>query len=526
MKRILFFLIFIGVFLGLFLGIRAHMLTNVNNEKIEYSEETKEKTGELNIPIIEVDTFNPILTSNKQVADVLKIIYEPLIDIDKENRLVPAIASEWTEKDDLNWVIKIRNDVYWHDEKNLTSTDIIFTIYTAMNEEYKSPYNSSVSNILEVFEIDKYTINITLKEKDINFPTKLTFPIIPEHYFKDNGLFNEDKNNRPIGTGPYKYDSTISSRITFIKNELWWKGEKFTLNKIQLYKYNSYGEAIKAFKASEIDIITTTIDSWDKKFGTIGINSYKYETTEFETLIPNTSKIILSDSSVRRAILYAINREKIISDVYNNNANVQDVPIPKYSWIYNDKQVTEYNTETSKHLLINAGWTQKNGKWTKTINGKAYALQFNLMVYKDNEEKVLVAESIKDELSNIGISITINKVNWNSYITNLNNGNFDLAVASFDIYSNFDIVQLLNKESKLNYAKYENEEMTIILDKVYTSNVYIENVFKELQNKYKNEIPYVGLYFKTDILLTNKAVKGTINPTALNPYNEIWTWYK
>ena len=86
------------------------------------------------------------------------------------------------------------------------------------------------------------------------------------------------------------------------------------LKTINLNKYSTYSEEIKAFKSAEIDMILTNMYDWKEKFGFIGINSYKFENTEYEVLIPNTENKILADNSVRKAILYGIEH---ISDTNN-----------------------------------------------------------------------------------------------------------------------------------------------------------------------------------------------------------------
>lgn len=525
MKKFLFIIVIIGVCIGIFITIRENAL---KDEDIIINEE-KEETNyidEINIPIIEVDTLNPIFTQNKQVSDVLKNIYEPLIDIDLSNKLVPTLATEWNEKDDTNWIIKTRDNVRWHSDKNFSVDDVIFTINTIMQSE-GSKYYLNVKNISQIEKIDSNTISITLHEKDSLFPYMLTFPIIPEYYWKDD-IANDSKAQKPVGTGAYKYVATSNDgvRLHFEYNNEWWKNSKHKLNNLYVYKYNTYGEAVKAFKSNEIDIISTSMISWEKKFGVIGINSYQYENSEFETLIPNTQNIILADSSVRRALLYAINRENIINSVYDGMANVEDYPIHNYSGVYLADNKVEYNLDKARQLLTNSNWIQKEGTWTKNINGKEYKLKLSIMVNKENEDKLKVAENIKNDLEDFGIEITINKVDWNTYTSNLNNTKFDLALASFETQTDFDIIEMITPNNPNNIAKYSNDNINSILGNFDLSNIYLKENFKNLQLKYKEEIPYIGLYYKTNVLLTNKSVKGDIMPTWWNIYNNIWSWCK
>lgn len=522
MKKILVFIICVSLALGLFLGIRDFMLSKeelpVDNIVIDES-----YVDELKLPVIEIDTLNPIYTANRQVRDTLRLIYEPLIDLDENNKLEPVLATEWTEKDDLTWIIKLRENVRWHSDKSFGPEDVIFTI-NAIKAETTSTYYPNVSNIADVTSIDENSIAITLSEKDGLLPYKLNFPIIPNYYYRDD-LYNKTKFERPIGTGPYKYVDTTDDemRITLDFNANWWKYFDAKLRKIYLYKYSSYGEAIKAFKSSEIDVISTSMYSWKKKFGVIGINSYSYENSIFETMIPNTEKVVLSENSVRRAILYALNRNNIISEVYESNASEKDIMIHEYSWLYDKNSLVEYSPEKSKQLLVNAGWTQNGGSWSKQINGKTYTLSFNLMVNASDEEKIKVANLIKENLADVGIKINISKVDKNTYSQNISSGNFDLALADIELQSEYDIMDLFTVH---NYARYQKDTFNKVFDKMYIENISIRDVFYELQSLYKDEIPYIGLYFKNDTLLTNKAVKGEISPTWWNVYHNITTWRK
>ena len=73
MKRIIFILIVIGFGLGLYLGVRSTLHVE-EDEPVEPALLEESFQNELNLPLIEVDTFNPILTSNKQVSDTLKLV--------------------------------------------------------------------------------------------------------------------------------------------------------------------------------------------------------------------------------------------------------------------------------------------------------------------------------------------------------------------------------------------------------------------------------------------------------------------
>lgn len=524
LKKFFLFIICTALALGLFIGFREYMLSKEEMPETQEDDYVIENyVSELKLPIIEVDSLNPILTKNRQVSNTLSLIYEPLIELDESNQIKGVLASEWAEKDDFTWIIKLKENVKWHSVKAFTSEDVKFTIDAILNYE-NSTYYQNVKNISNVEIIDASSVSISLKEKDDYLPYKLTFAIIPKYYLYQD-LENSEKLKRPIGTGAYKFESITDDefRTTLKFNSNWWKTNTAKLQTVYLYNYATYGEAIKAFKSAEIDLISTSMSSWKKKFGVIGINSYSYENAEFELLIPNTQNVALSESSVRKAILYAINRNNVIGDIYEGNANVKDIMIHEYSWLYDNDTSIEYSPEKSKQLLLNAGWQQTENTWYKNINGKNVKLKFELLVNENSEEKIKVAEVIKENLEDIGIQITIKKVNLNTLTSNIEQSKFELALSTIELQNECDIIDLLKNKK---YSKYESSELDDIINELYLDNVSFEEVFKKLKNMYKSEVPYIGLYFKTDTLLTNRAVKGHITPTWYNTYHNIHTWCK
>lgn len=524
MKRFFLLLIGIGIFIGLFVSVRNYFFNLENVDDVVKETENEVFIDELNLPLIEVDTLNPLLTQNKQVSDILKLIYEPLFDFDEKNKIVPTLVSEYNEKDDLTWIFKLNKLASWHSGQEFLAEDVLFTYNTIVNSE-NCLYKDNIKNINSIEIIDSSSIQINLINKDKFLPYRLTFPIIPKYYF-ENDLLNEYKCINAVGTGPYKVDfiSEDNNKIKLLSNTNWWKQEKFKLNNIYLYKYATYGEAIKAFKSTEIDVISTTMSSWQKKFGAIGINSYKYESNAYETIVANCNDIVLKENSVRRMILTGINAENIIKTIYNGNGIVSSYPVKSISYLNTLDDAKNYDMEKAKHLLINAGWNNETGIWKKEINKKNYTLEFDLLVNSDNEDKIEIANLIKENLNEIGVKIKLVKVNSKEFNKRIESGKFELALATLNLDQDIDIVELVESTSKNNYAKYSNVLIDDISFKINKDNM--EEKFLEIQTIYRNDSPYIGMYYRCNNLLTNKSVKGNINPTSWNIYHDITGWCK
>ena len=204
MKRVLAILIAIGIIIGVLVVLKETSLeVKIATPQID-SGNHEIYIDELNLPLIELDTFHPILTKNKQVCDTLKLIYEPLFDLNEKNKLEPKLATEWYEKDELTWIIKLNTKAKWHDGKPFSAEDVIFTYQTILKNE--SVYRENIKNIIAIEKIDENAIQIRLAERDKKILYQLIFPIISKHYLQGD-LIEKEKILQAIGTGPYQYHS-------------------------------------------------------------------------------------------------------------------------------------------------------------------------------------------------------------------------------------------------------------------------------------------------------------------------------
>ncbi len=518
MKNFLIFLIMIGILIGLLTGIFSGDTNNQENE-VNSGEDIQEvkEINELNLAIPTIDTFNPLKTKNVYVSDILSLIYEPLVVIDEYEQVAECLATQWGKKDSVTWFIKVRENALWHDGEKFVSKDVKSTIEYIRNNQ-DSFFYSNISNVKSVDIVDDTTLVITLYEPDPYIMQKLTFPIVSSKYIQEDLEYFDVKN---IGTGPYCYVSENDTNIVLEQNENWWKTADIRLNRIYVKKYSSFGEIIKGFKSSEVDMIVTSMHNWKEKIGFIGINAYKYENDKYDVLIPNTKKSVLDDANIRKAILYSINRENIVNAIYDDNASIKDIPIKS-----NSKYASghlDYNIELAEELFSNAGCTKKNNLLYK--NNKK--ISFTLLVMKDDEDKVLVAEKIKNDLKDVGITITIKKVGKEQFEEAIKSDNFDLAYCALNLSREYKLQELLVSDSANNFANYNNADVDdIILKLESTEQDEYDRNMGALKDLYNKQIPYIGLFYEMDIILTNKSVKGEYKSNSYNPYQNIINFYK
>ena len=501
---------------------KSNETENVQIEEPTMSKNEEDIVKEITLGIAEFDTINPLLSQNKHVQEISKIIFEPLLELDEEYKLQKCLAKDWAKTSGNTYLVKIRNDIKWSDGSQLLIEDVIFTIEKL--KQVQSIYSSNVQNIISVEKVDRDTIKITLNQENPFFEYNLNFPIMNRTFYEGQDFSATEKNMLPIGTGKYKIVKHVSNALILNKNEYYTR-EELTLEKITISKYGSLGELYNAFKLGKIDIITTNNIGIENYIGTIGYNKQEIPGREFDFLALNTKNDILSNVEVRNAISYAINRENIIATLYNGKYKTTDYPLDYGNWLSGESENISYNPDLAKQILEQNGWIYKYNKWQKTQNYYTRTLNFKIVVQASNQTRVTVAEKIKADLEAIGIRVTIVKANDNQYNKYLQNKNYDSIITGVtsSLTPNLETYFGAN-----NYANYNNEELTNLLNEV--KNISKEELLKEkytrIRQIFNEQQPYIGLYSSYYSINSSWALMGNITPSWYNIFIDINNWYK
>ena len=231
--------IFIIIVISLICFAVYFIYNNNNNKNQNNIQEEVEKVNysiEITMGISEYDTINPSISNNKEVINVSKLIFEPLIQIDEEYKISFCLAKECAKIDSKSYLIKINNEVQWSNGENLKVEDIEFTIKKL--KEGKSIYSVNVSEVKDVQIIDSSTIRIDLDKEDDFFQYNLVFPIMKKNNYENGDLAKP--NTFDIGTGMYKITSISSEKIVLEKNSNYReKDKKPKIEKINILLFSN-----------------------------------------------------------------------------------------------------------------------------------------------------------------------------------------------------------------------------------------------------------------------------------------------
>ena len=515
------------IIIVLLIIIAGVVFLNKKNDKtiVDQTSTNSNIKKNVRIAISGFDTINPILSKNKNVKEISYLIYDSLVTYDGNLKLKYNLANEIGKIDNTNYIIKIKDDIYWSNGEILTAYDIKFTV-DILKSGIDSIYADNLRNVSGLELIDDYSIRISLYEEEPFFEYYLTFPIMSSFYYEGENFIDSNKNESPIGTGMFQISSIEEGKIILSKNPYYWNNEKKpVIEQIQINKYSSMGDVYKAFKLGDIDIINVSAKNIEEYIGTIGYSKIEYKTRNYDFLSFNTSNIIFSEASVRKAINYIIDKNNIIATTLGNGYQVSNFFFDMESWLHNDILNLENNWDLGKQILETTGWEYRQNKWFKNINGVSIELKFDLVVNSSDFVKVNVANNIANQLKNIGITVNVKQVSTQRYLEYLNNKDYDCILTGVESSFSPNLERYFGEN---NIANYRNEEILNILNSVKNKNSQ-EEIKKEYQRLYEiylEEMPYIGLYRETDYVVFNQGLICNLNPNSFNIFNNIEKWYR
>ncbi|RJQ13416.1 hypothetical protein C4553_03465, partial [Candidatus Parcubacteria bacterium] len=275
--------------------------------------------------------INPILSESNDVdRDLTSIIYSGLMKYTPSGSIEPDLAESYeVEEEGLVYIVRLRDEVSWHDGRPLRADDIIFTVNAAQNPDYKSPVRTNWQNA-RIEKIDDRTVRFILNQPSTSFIETMTLGIMPSHIWSNISVRNfalAEPNLTPIGTGPYKFSNLSKDGTGFVRslqlevNDDYYDEKPYIKNLVFNF-YETENEAIAAWNNGEV-MGLSFFNLKNLKFlqRQTEANFHKITLPRFVGVFFNqTQHKALADKNVRLALRYATDKRSIIRETLGNNA--------------------------------------------------------------------------------------------------------------------------------------------------------------------------------------------------------------
>jgi peptide/nickel transport system substrate-binding protein len=484
--------------------------------------------------------INPLLCQYNQVdKDLVSLIFLGLTDLNERGEIVASLARDWDVSDDgLVYTFYLRRDVTWHDGEPFTADDVLFTVGAIQDEGYQGPRElAELWRTVVAEKIDDYTVTFTLQAPLATFLDYTTIGILPEHVLASvpaAELTGDQFNVRPVGTGMFKI-SEVSGDYVILEANPDYYGEQPLLSKIEFKFYPDYQSIFTAYQQGEVEGISEVLPA---DLGKVReeeyLNLYTARLSGYTLVFLNLELPIFAEKEVRQALLWGIDRQRIIDQVLDGQGIVAHSPIMPDSWAYNP-EVFQYHFDPVKadQLLTEAGWVDSDNDGVRDKEG--IRLEFTLLTNKDPVRRQIIEEMAR-QLWDVGVRV-VPVVEDSSWVVNeaLRPRNFDALLFSWgnlpsdpDPYLMWHSTQIGGEGQ--NYAGLNDVDMDQLLEQARQNTDQSERarLYREFQDLFADEVPSLLLYYP----VYNYAVDEMVNGVQLSPlmdpsdrFRTISQWY-
>lgn len=461
--------------------------------------------------------FDPGVVTALSSLDLIKVVYERLVEFDDAGEPQPMLAESWEMPDDLTYVFTLRQGVTFHNGKPLTAEDVKYTFERIMDEATASPRAAQFTSIDEIEATDERTVTFRLNAPfgpflatlDLNFSS-----IVPN----DPSI---DLQTTMVGTGPFMLDSWEQDTETvLVAFADYWLPDEPMVSTVRYRILQEESSRLAAIRTGEIHL-TAIADPLTVQAAadSEGVQVIEHDTTDYYLLGLNTAEAPFDDVRVRQALSLAIDRQAIVDVVFFGSGQVTGPIVPTLGeWAQPIEQLPNYTVdrERAQALLEEAG---------------ASDLSFTILVGSLYQEFTNIALVIQDQLAEIGVTVELEQVEWGTFIdrwiardfqsfVSFNSGSGDPDAA---LYSAF------TTEGGTNAYQFSDEEVDRLLDsgRTTTSAEDRKSIYENVEVALAEAAPAIFICTRVGYFAIRDGVRGfqpspaqtwaTLSQTAVVP---------
>jgi peptide/nickel transport system substrate-binding protein len=451
--------------------------------------------------------LNPLYVVDQVTFDVQQALYCPFFEIVGGkifygNGLLKSITSNG---DKSVYTLKLKSNLKWHDGKPITADDIVFTINVLVDKNQNVPYQSYGiidGKAIKAAKVDNLTATITLPKPSAAFLGGLSqIYAIPKHiYENEKNIGKSEKNNNPIGSGPFKFKEFKPGQYVVLERFNDYFDGKPYLDTLTFKVIKDANSANASLLSGDIDARLISSEDYDtiNKSGKVVIN--KYNSGRVNSMSFNTNNDLLKDKNIRLAIAYALNKKELVNFAYLSS----DFASPAYSILTPDtlfykSDLTKHDNDVKKAKSLIAASEKKN-------------IQLKLLYISTNKVMDGEANYIKQKLADVGIEVNLTPLDEATYknkIKIVNNKDYDLVLHFYTLGEEPDLYRdIASSGSRSNYSHFSDQELDnlwtkgaiepdntkrasiynkiqqIINDRMYIYPIAYSNGFYAVSNKY------------------------------------------
>lgn len=438
------------------------------------------------------------------------------------------LAEKWSvDASGRAYTFQLRRAARWHDGRPVTSADVKYTFETIVQMRY--PLRPYLADVKAITAPDPYTLVIELGAPDAAFLPMLGIAsnwfgkILPRHLYEGKEWDKADVNSKPVGCGPFKYVEWVrGSHVTLEANPDYFLG-KPKIDRLIFRVIPDSNVAYSEFRAGRFPFLG---NEYNPPFAEIATQLMKDPSIQVvktpsiygRDLYINLRKPPLDQLKVRQAIAYALDRRAM------NQLAFFGIWKPSYyagieavsDFLNRKARFPEANRHRAEELLDEAGFRRGADGWRFRISLTNYPVA----------DSRAIAEVVTQQLRRVGIDVRWEQYDTQTWLTRLNQGNFDMSTyfvrygPAPDAYREHFVTG-----APRNFTGYSNAEFDRIVEEARRARDLGQQrqLYARAQEILVRDMPYINLFEETKFSLVRKGWRGF--PTQADSFGKAITWF-
>lgn len=430
---------------------------------------------------------------------VYQSIFDKLLDLDENGKIIPMLAERWVVSDDQKtYTLFLRKGVKFQDGSAFNAKAVEFNLLRG--QEKTSLRKNDLKYIKQVSVVDDATVKIELTTPFAPFLSILTdragMMSSPDAVKK----FGDDYVNNPVGTGPFIYKSRLKgASLTLDKNPNYWQAGLPKVDQVVYKIMTDVNVAFNNLRSGQVDI--TSRFPYKELSNLTAAGKYTVinkPSLGFRGFYFNTSKAPFDKKEVREAVDILIDRNAIAKVVYNGAVSPSHSPFSKAQFAHDvADNPPKVDLARAKALLKAAG--------------KEAGFSFKLTLPTTPEE-LQIGQMVQGMLRPAGISVILEKTELATQIESGKAGTYEGLMVGWSGRPDPDqnIYDFVVTNGSLNYSKYGVKEVDALLLQARSESdeAKRKGFYDQAMQILVTDVPYVYLNHDNVLFGISKAVKG------------------
>jgi peptide/nickel transport system substrate-binding protein len=432
---------------------------------------------------------------------LVQLIFSSLLQRTSDYTVGPDLALSWDIPDATTYIFHLRDDAYFHDGRKVTARDVVYTFRSLLDGSVRSTKAGTYRLVETVEAPDPRTVVFKLKEPFAPFLWNLTrggVGIVPE------GSPPNVASN-PIGSGAFKFVRYIPDGEVVIERNDAYYGQKPRIT-TAIFKIvpEDVVRALELRKGSvDIALDVLSPDTVEVLRREQHLEVMEASGTNYQYIAFNMKDPIFTDLRVRKAIAYAIDRDKIIKYLWRSQARPATGVIPPGNWSYApDVSTYPYDPGRARALLGESGHS---------------GVSFTFRTSTDETARLLVTV-LQQQFNEVGIRMNIQTNEPATFSADIETGNFQAYSRRWIGGNNDPDIFNLIFHSKMtppegaNRGFYANPEVDRLIDigRRETDMEKRRTAYQQIQRIVSEDLPYISLFYVDNVVVFNKRIEGMV----------------